>query len=258
MNSEELRREALALARQIRNEKKLYLEPIGKIFEFLSSENIFVVEIPVEDGVLSGCFYYDTDTKQPWVMINTSNTLGRQRFTAAHEFCHFLKHKDMEFIVCENTGGKEKPPHEKFADFFAGEFLLPSETLKKELSGNSSIGPAEVLTICLKYGISYAACLHRLIDNDFISETEYKTLIEFTDFKRQLSSLKNVKKAVEGDLFMPTLESVSADKLPPKYLKLALNLYEKKLITRAKLAEYLETDIQDLEKVQKDIALLKD
>lgn len=252
MNSEELRSEALALARQTRSEKRLYLKPIGDIFEFLSSENIFVVEIPVEDGMLSGCFYYDRDTNQPWVMINTSNTLGRQRFTAAHEFCHFLKHRDMEFIVCENMGGKVKPPHEKFADFFAGEFLLPSEALKKEISLNSSIGPAEVLTICLKYGVSYAACLRGLVDNNYISEPEYKILIEFTDFKRELLGLKKVKRAVGGDLFMPTLESISTDKLPSKYLKLALELYKKKLITRAKLTEYLEIDLPALELILKN------
>lgn len=251
MIPEELQSKAKALARETRERLGLGLEPVGNIYHFLSSENIFVIEIPIEDSFLPGCFYFDKEIGQPWIMINTANSLGKQRLAAAHEYCHFLRHRDLEFIVCENPGTQEKPTHEKFADFFASEFLLPSEAIKKEVSKNSSIGPTDVLTLCLKYGISYSACLKRLLDNGYISEVEHKILFEFTDFKKELPKLKNVKRAVDGDLFMPTFESISPEKLPQKYVELALKLYEEKLITRAKLAEYLDTDLTTLELILK-------
>ena len=61
------------------------------------------------------------------ILVNLDMTPGRRRFTVAHEIAHALFHSlETNSVVSRGTG-----PRETFADAFAGEFLMPSEGVRR-------------------------------------------------------------------------------------------------------------------------------
>lgn len=86
----------------------------------------------------SGVIFIEGKTKS--IGVNKNHSLNRQRFTAAHEFGHYLnghQHYDGEGKIFED---KEfdylNPQHrqEKEADAFAAELLMPKHFLEKDLA----------------------------------------------------------------------------------------------------------------------------
>jgi len=86
--------------------------------EFKDLEGIYLVPVNSEDI--------------PIVGINKKRLIQRQRFTAAHEFCHHIKDRftSTNNILCpiNYTNRDEK---EKYADQFATELLMPRGYFEK-------------------------------------------------------------------------------------------------------------------------------
>jgi len=88
----------------------------------------------------------------------------RQRMNLAHELGHL--------VLRLNSGINE----EKAAFRFAGAFLLPGETLRKEIGeSRANLQLTELLALKRRFGISLQALLHRLCDLNIISTTTYKS-----------------------------------------------------------------------------------
>lgn len=68
------------------------------------------------------------------VLISTHTSAARQRWTLAHEILHVLVGDSIELTVDENIFGV-KTPVETRANSFAGEFLVPTDTLLVEVKG---------------------------------------------------------------------------------------------------------------------------
>ena len=61
------------------------------------------------------------------VAINAKRPITRQRFSAAHELCHFLKDADTQStFMCAISSNEYK---EKYAESFAASFLMPEDEL---------------------------------------------------------------------------------------------------------------------------------
>ncbi len=87
----------------------------------------------------------------------------RQRMNLAHELGH---------LVLKPTKGCDE---EKAAFRFAGAFLLPEESLKREIGERrSNIQLAELLALKRRFKVSIQAVLYRMLDLDVISESLYK------------------------------------------------------------------------------------
>ncbi len=85
MTNENLFAEADSYALKVRSELSLGSKPVDDIFKILYDAGILVVKMPIEEGTLSGCFLYDKEVKEAWVLINSARTTGHQRFSTAHE-----------------------------------------------------------------------------------------------------------------------------------------------------------------------------
>lgn len=112
------------------------------------------------------------------VAINLNRPLPRQRFTAAHEICHFIKDKT-NAIMCPISGKKNAV--EKFADNFAASLLMPLKELEKQVNKyaneNGFIDLEKVIYVSEFFGVSFESCafniaykLHK-IDGDTDSKT---------------------------------------------------------------------------------------
>lgn len=232
-----------------RKELGLDIEPINDIFKILTDAGIFIAKMPIEDGNLSGCYFYDAETDKVWVLINSARTQGHQRFTAAHEFCHFLKDKELSFIICEGLKIDVKPPHEKFADQFAASFLLPNGAVSEYFLKEKTISSKKVVEICLKYKVSYKSTLWRMKSLGLISETKRAEL----SIVSPVSIAKSLGVGPEDpeNPFIVPVEEHPLESIPRNYLNLAVSLFKENRISKGKLAEYIGGDLDDVDNLLK-------
>lgn len=144
-------------------------------FRILRNAGIYVVLKDFEN--LDGIIINDEDNCTI-VGINSNNGWQRQRFTAAHEYCHFIKDLNKEkgttdSIECLKKSNKKI---EKYANDFAGYLLMPTDELKfvcEQYKNKDGFIDFESITIIAEYfGVSFYSCLNRiayglnLIDGD--------------------------------------------------------------------------------------------
>ena len=107
-------------------------------------------------------------------------TPGRRRFTVAHELAHALFHSGpkTKFIL----SGVTKDRRERFADWFAGELLMPTEGIRRVLEehgiGPRISDPGEVIHLQRYFKVSYATALVRLLQGKFLTQAAYEQFQE--------------------------------------------------------------------------------
>ena len=156
-------------------------------FKILRDADIYVVLKDFEnlDGIINDEDNYTI------VGINSNNSLQRQRFTAAHEYCHFKKKKKREIgtndlIECLKKSNEEI---EKYANDFAGYLLMPTDELKfvcEKYKNNAGFIDFESIMVISEYfGVSFYFCLNRvayglnLIAGDIFSECLKRRMREY-------------------------------------------------------------------------------
>lgn len=108
--------------------------------------------------------------KTKWLILYNSavSSLGRKRFTIAHEFGHYLLHRHAsgEFhcgIDDIETGHQNKSDIESDADQFASTLLMPLDDFRKQTDGHSI--SFDLLGHCAdRYGVSLTAAALRWIE----------------------------------------------------------------------------------------------
>lgn len=110
------------------------------------------------------------------ILVNLDMTPGRRRFTVAHELAHALYHSD-EMNQVLSTGGT---PREGFADAFAGEFLMPSEGVRRfaEEAGLPPrlADPVDIIHVQRYFKVSWPTALVRLRQMNAITQDTYSDL----------------------------------------------------------------------------------
>lgn len=132
---------------------------IPNVIELLESKGVKVIELNADskfDG-LSGW----ANGHIPVIVLNKAFSNERKRFTALHELGHLLLNFEdsLEHSVIE-----------KHCHRFAGSFLMPPATLKKELGATrSAVSLNELVAVKESYGISMQAIMARARDLNIIS-----------------------------------------------------------------------------------------
>ena len=110
------------------------------------------------------------------ILVNLDMTPGRRRFTAAHELAHALFHSNETNRVVSHGSG----PRESFADAFAGEFLMPSEGVRRfveEVGFPPRIVDAtDAIHIQRYFGVSWPTALVRLRQMNVVTADTYSRL----------------------------------------------------------------------------------
>jgi Zn-dependent peptidase ImmA (M78 family)/transcriptional regulator with XRE-family HTH domain len=110
------------------------------------------------------------------ILVNLDMTPGRRRFTVAHEISHALFHSSEERWVISQG----RNPREDFADDFAGEFLMPSEGVRRFIE-EAGMPPrisedVDVIHIQRHFRVSFPTALVRLKQMNAITTATYQTL----------------------------------------------------------------------------------
>lgn len=166
-------------AEEVRSWLHLGLGPVGDLSAVLDEAGITVLRCPLgadlQSGV-SGAFLHHPRLGMS-IAVNLQTTPGRQVFTIAHEFAHALYHsQDSAQVVSYWNRQDDK---ERFADSWAGEFLVPQEGLRRacESFGIKAVTQAEeAVHLQRQYGVSYGMMLVRLLQAKLLTEDAYEEL----------------------------------------------------------------------------------
>ena len=174
-------KEAAWAARELRRHLNLGSGALADPFGALD-EQVLAWRLPLGenlDEAPSG-FFYNHPKAGFCVAVNSEMTPGRQVFTLAHELAHACLHsKDHTAVVCMPGGDRGR---ERFADAFAGEFLVPGDELRRvtgELSVFSELAnPTLIVHLQRRFGVSFAILRLRLLQEKLITAGEYDALAE--------------------------------------------------------------------------------
>lgn len=138
-------------------------EPIHDICGLLENAGIKVYPFTYASDAFFG-LAINEDNRGPAVVVNNWDRISveRQIFSAAHELGHLLMHLGSFSVKVDSENENE----ENEANIFAGHFLMPDGSFRKEWNDANGLHPVDrVMKVKRIFRVSYKTILRRLIDN---------------------------------------------------------------------------------------------
>lgn len=226
--------EGLAIAE--RNRLGIGEAPIPLLRELLEKEvglRIFYLPFQPSNKILE--IYFFEPALGGCIAVNSiQKNKGRYRWSLAHAYAHFLAHRTKTAVSLKDQY-QRKPESERFADFFATYFLMPTSGLTQRFNmmyqAQSTVTPADLAKLAHYYGVSFQALTLRLEDMRLIPSGVWEKLKE-RGFKLKEAHEKLGLKSIPEPI----------DKFPARYVDLAVEAYHAAEISEGELAHYLQTD----------------
>jgi Zn-dependent peptidase ImmA (M78 family) len=213
--------EGYRAARELRQRLKLGRHLRVDPFAIAEQVGVSVVRRPLAERRIAGAYLYRPLEERSFILINATDVLTRQRFTAAHELGHWRF--DRESTVIDDDLEGASTSEERRANAFAAELLLPEVAVRQWSPGKPwSESPDDVAALAVAYGISFEAALWRL----------HNCLqIEIDDLRQQqgeISAEYRAQLAARGD---------ETTVYPPDFVRLTNEALEGNLISRKRFEE---------------------
>ncbi len=207
--------------------------PVLKLRELLEREaGLRIFSIPLPSNIAG--LYGVSPEAGPCVAINAKHPAVRQRWSLSHEFGHFLTRLDRPEIT-RLSGYQRVPEQERFADQFAAAFLMPSSGLERRVreleSSDRQVTVADLLLIADEYEVSFQALVLRLEGLRTIAPGTWDALTHSGANIQAASQLLGVQSPPSDTL-----------KFPRRFIFLALEAYDRELLTERELADLLDED----------------
>lgn len=250
-------REATATARAARNELGLGLDqPVHDVLTVVEeTAGVPVAVLRLGSGV-AGAYIVRRD--QPFIFINGSEVVTRQRFTIAHELGHHrLGHRAVIDGV-ETIEGRTADPREQQANAFAGEMLAPEQALRNWMDAHDD-PPIDIAVLCriaAWFGISAPAAYVRLIEAGILQRMSQRRQL-----KRQLDQgqHRGAEKTLGLGVVQDQLAQIQRDdvlpRLPARLRDNALAAYAAGLIDLDRLAQALRRDRAGVERLVNELGI---
>lgn len=107
--------------------------PVEELIEF---EGLGLILSKFDDGEIAGVI----NLEKKYLLVNSNDSVTRQRFTIAHELGHWILHrklmesnKDIAVLYRKPLGETDSDPLEQEANCFAANLLVPKDMLKEAL-----------------------------------------------------------------------------------------------------------------------------
>lgn len=162
-------------------------EPVRDIFSLLELNGLRVLRLPIpKESKISGVFIFFEAERAAFALVNSAQPIELQMITAAHEYCHYLKHRNSGPVIDHPDIFIEEylplyHPREQFAQRFAVCFLIPPEKVKtvveKDLR-SKRLSFADVLYLKEYFGVSTPDILHTLKELEYISNSQYESYLK--------------------------------------------------------------------------------
>lgn len=197
-------------------------------------------------GTVSGAFL-PHDRVGFSILINGETTPGRQQFTLAHEIAHALFHGDRLYV---NFFGRRERA-ERFANTFAGEFLVPTHHLRatvEALGASKLTDPETVVHLQRYYRVSYDMMLVRLSQANLILPDDIPRLREI----RPVNLAARMGYFTEPDEWAQDPEGWGLTRFPPRLHRLLRRAYGEGKITIGGAAAMTGLAAEDIEELLTD------
>lgn len=189
--------------------------------------------LPLTPSKFSAMYIY-SDQLGGCIAVNSLHPEERRRWSLAHDYGHFLAHRYKPSVFFEDAY-QRMPESERFADYFALYFLMPSNGLTRRFTdirrAKEKITPADLCTIAHYYGVSVAALTRRLEDLRLLPTGIWDKIKE-SGFK--------VREAQQQLGLGPI--PAQEEKLPMRYQYLAIEALDQAVITEGQFARFLQVD----------------
>lgn len=222
--------ETTALARATEFRRGLGLgeyEPLDLIKLLRECLDVNLVFKPLSPAV-SGVFL--RLGKSEVVMLNTAKTLGHQRFTAAHEYCHLRYDRGLSRRACAAGLFNQDNPSEREADYFAANLLMPAGgiALRLHKRGCKDVNLEDAIDLEQYYGTSHQAALIRLRHLGYLTPKQVEAMGHGVIAMAR-------KLGYRPDLYQPTRE----DRIDSGYAAKAKRVLDQGLITEGRYEQLL-------------------
>lgn len=197
-------------------------------------EGLTLVFYPMGDSI-SGMCIKGTATNVRVIAVNSAMTLGRQRYSLAHELYHLFYDEQMSSVCAKKIAGATGVERE--ADSFASYFLMPPASLQikvdtlKSCNEDNRLTVRDVVRLVQYFGVSHQAMLIRLKEDGHLSVTEYENM---QDGVKRIAE----RMGFPTTLYMPTPEDRQYATYG-NYLEQVEKAFEENLISSGKYDELL-------------------
>ena len=229
------------LAQQERRRLNLGAAPIRSVLALLEDEGVKVLLLRLGPRAEISGGYFFSEELGPCVVINEDELPSRRRFTAAHEYCHFLvDREEVEGEICAQ--GKRHEPFEQRANTFAAAFLLPADGVLDTLEDMGVVRGAvradEVVHLMYRFGVSYEAVTWRLLNLGWIDVAHREELaaVSSTEVARRLGYDEGMRPG-------------ETEPKPSRFRKLALDAWREGKLAPEELAGLLGVPQSELASV---------
>jgi len=157
--------------------------PIRDIFALVELNGMRVLRQAIApECKITGVFFFWEVKEAAFALINSSQSVGDQVFTVAHEYFHFLRDRFTEPVIDNPDVFVDEyvslyHPREKFAHLFAKRLLMPATkiqaVIEKDLC-SQRLKYEDVIYLKRYFGVSTRAMLRTLGDMEYLSYSQVK------------------------------------------------------------------------------------
>lgn len=220
-------------ANRLRNQWRLGVDPLPNIQELLEENGIKVFELQTDDRHFDGL---KADTEMGPVVVIASwlkGNLPRMRLTEVHELAHIV------LPLAEGISGSEE---EKFANRFAGAFLLPADTFRSAFGKHRhQLGIGELIEMKRTFGASIMAIMRRAEQIGLVSPAMFKRFCIYANEHKWRS------------LGEPGDDQCMHQEASGRFRRLVLRAVAEDVISVSAGAEHLGVGLHDLRKELKAV-----
>lgn len=154
-----------SIVKELREHWGLLNKPIPNLTHVMQEHGCVIARLNLDSDKTDGYTKWVND--RPLTFLNTEKDAAvRARFTLAHELGHIVLHRNLK-------PGENIKKREGEANFFAGEFLFPSDSVLDEIV---NITLDSFVPIKQKWKVSIGVIVRRCLDLELITEDRYTML----------------------------------------------------------------------------------
>ncbi len=237
--------EIFRINEEVKKGWKTSYDTFNALRDIIENRNIVVFQMPMPVEDARG--FTLVDEFPALIVVNSSDRIEARIFTLMHEFGHILLNKSGIDIPENAIIGNNIDEVEKWCNDFASEFLLPQEIIQKEfLKYRKVLLESRILTrLSRKYNVSKAMLLYNMSKFDFITKSQYESVLD--RYKAKKAEPKKEKK--KGG-FGEKADKRCMKERGQKFVSLVYNNVEKGHITHSDALDYLSIKLKNYEKVR--------
>lgn len=149
--------------------------PIGNAIRHAENSGIVVSAYNFQSPSIDGFSCWDSQHHRPSIVLATNDTTCvRSRFSACHEIFHLIAHRDIDEETLQDSETYKRL--EKQAHRFAGAFLFPAESFRKEVPQSAKMSLDRLRHLKRTWRCSIAMMVYRAFHVGRIDEEERKRL----------------------------------------------------------------------------------